>query len=371
MTKQAVIRMVLGLALVLLLGIGGFWRARVNQADAEKLPLEHPYSQGETMGTTYSIRLTGEVQIAELNAITQQIESELVRINRQMSTWDPESEISRFNHARSSDPFPVSEAFANVVMRALEFSESSGGAFDPTLQPLLNLWGFGSEATEMQVPSAAAIETVRSKTGWQKITLHQPSSLRKSEPELSLALGAIAKGYGVDALCRILEEAGHQNWFVEIGGEVAVRGLNPDQVPWKIGIQHPGISHDNTGLQGILSITNGAVATSGDYRNYLEVDGTVYSHILDPRSGKAVLSSMAGVTVYAASCMDADAAATALFVMGAEEGLAWIERQQGMEAMFLLRRDDGAIIEQFSSGFIGATGYTSAVDGDEVKKTGN
>jgi thiamine biosynthesis lipoprotein len=370
MPNRSVIRMFLGLALVLLLGIGGFWRARLHEADAGRRLLQDPYSQGETMGTTYSIRLTGEIPTAELNAITQRVEAELMKINRQMSTWDPQSEISLFNHTRSGDPIPVSEEFANVVVRALEISESSGGAFDPTLHPLLNLWGFGSEATEMQVPSETDIKTAKAKTGWQKISFHPPASLRKSEPEISLALGAIAKGYGVDALCRILEEAGQKNWFVEIGGEVAVMGLNPDQVPWKIGIQHPDTSHDNTGLQGILNITNGAVATSGDYRNYMEVDGTVYSHILDPRSGKAVLSSTAGVSVYASSCMDADAAATALFVMGAEEGLAWVEQQHNLEAMFLLRSEDGSIIERFSSGFIGATGYTSAVDGYQVKETG-
>jgi thiamine biosynthesis lipoprotein len=289
----------------------------------------------------------------------RQIESELAQFNRQMSTWDPMSEISHFNQSDESGPYPVSEAFAAVVAGALELGESTGGAFDPTLQPLLNLWGFGSEGGTREVPSDAALAVAMENTGPDKVWFDKSNNLWKAGPDVQLALGAIAKGCGVDALGQLMDRAGHKNWFAEIGGEVVVRGINPNGQPWRIGIQYPSSNPAVDQLQGILNLTQGAVATSGDYRNYIEQDGMLYSHILDPRSGRAVLSETAGVTVLAPTCMDADGIATALFVMGAEEGLRWVEKQPGVESMFLLRGGDGKILEKFSSGFVAATGYVS------------
>lgn len=346
MHRKKIIQIVLGLALVLAFGI-------------RSLYVKHPILVGGTMGTGYSVTLKGYVFRTEINRLSRQIEAELVEINRQMSTWDAESEISRFNQSDDSKPFHASEDFAIVIKRALELGESTGGAFDPTLQPLLNLWGFGSEGGERRVPSDAEIARAKALTGWRKLRVGESSLLQKNIPELSLDLGAIAKGYGVDAVGQLLDEAGHENWFAEIGGEVVVRGLNPDGVPWRIGIQYPTRNPMVEKLQGILNLTGGAVATSGDYRNYIEEDGVVYSHILDPRSGRAVLSNTASVTVVAPNCMDADGMATALFVMGADEGLAWTEDRPRVEAMFLVRGADGEISEKFSSGFVAATGYVS------------
>lgn len=353
---RLIIRSLIGLSLVLVLGVGGYWRS---------LYISNPACRGETMGTSYSIRLSGKVRKTDLKELTRQITAELEIINHQMSTWDPDSEISRFNHSLSTEPVPVSPDFAQVVDRALGFSKTTGGAFDPTLQPLLNLWGFGSESKEDGVPSDEAIAEAKTKTGWHKVTVISSSALCKSQPQISLALGGIAKGYGVDAVGAILEEAGYENWFVEIGGEVIAKGQNPDDVPWKIGIQYPDTNPMNDRLQGIVHLSHGAVATSGDYRNYLSVDGTIYSHILDPRTGRTALSHTASVSVYASSCTDADALATALFVMGDEEGLAWVEQVPGIEAMFLIRNDDGSIKERFSSGFLAATGYIAVHDAGE------
>ena len=357
MTRSSINRMLIGLVLVLVLGIGGFWRSQ---------SVENPARWGQTMGTSYSIRIAGKVKRSALEQLTKEIDAKLLEINRQMSTWDPVSEISKFNHSTSTDFITVSEDFAVVVARALEFSEITAGAFDPTLQPLLNLWGFGSEGQEHEVPSDADIRAVKASSGWQKISIDLPNRLSKLQPDISLALGAIAKGYGVDAIVRILEEGGFENWFVEIGGEVTVKGYNPEGVPWRIGIQAPDIDPLSDRLQGILHISNGAVATSGDYRNYIEVNESIYSHILDPRTGYAVLSDTVSVTVYATNCTDADAMATSLFVMGADEGIEWIEKQPDAEAMFLLRAGNGEIIERFSSGFMKDTGYIS----ENVRNTG-
>jgi thiamine biosynthesis lipoprotein len=348
MERSKVIRIIVGLLLVLALAVGIHIRR-------DTIKIEHPSSRGATMGTAYSVQISGKVKQKKLKVLGAQIDAALEAINQQMSTWDPKSEISRFNHSGSTDPIEVSPEFSEVVRRALAFSQASGGAFDPTLQPLLNLWGFGSEGIKMAVPDAEAIAQAKALTGWEKIQIADSGGLQKNQAELSLALGAIAKGYGVDTLARILDENGFENWFVEIGGEVVVRGMNPSGMPWKIGIQYPDL-HPEERLQGVLHISSGAVATSGDYRNYLEKDGVVYSHILDPRSGKTVLSDTASVTVYASNCTDADALATALFVMGPADGLTWVEQMPEIEALFLVR-DGHAIIEKFSSGFEAATGY--------------
>ena len=350
MNRASIIRMILGLALVLLLGVGGYWRSQY---------IHDPASWGETMGTGYSIRISGKTRRSVLQQLTKQIDEKLLEVNRQMSNWDPDSEISTFNQSTSTAPVTVSAAFAEVVDRALEFSRSTDGAFDPTLQPLLHLWGFGSEGGEREIPTDADIDTARAATGWRKVSVDPSGSLRKLSSGVSLSLDAIAKGYGVDAIAGLLEDGGFENWFVEIGGEVVVKGHNPEDVPWKIGIQHPSPDPLNDRLQGVLHISQGAVATSGDYRNYREVDGSIYSHILDPRTGHTVLSTTASVTVHASSCADADAMATALFVMGPDDGIQWIESRPDAEAMFLLRSGNGEIIERFSSGFRETTGYIS------------
>ncbi len=346
MPRKKIIQMILGLALVLAFSVKSFF-------------VKNPILTGSTMGASYSVTFKGYLTRNAIYTLSRQIEAELMEINRQMSTWDPESEISHFNRSEGSDPFPTSASFAAVVRRALELSKTTGGAFDPTLQPLLNLWGFGSEGEERKVPSDADIARIKSSTGWDQIWIDSSGALRKATPDVQLALGAIAKGYGVDALSQLLDEAGYTDWFVEIGGEVVVRGTNPDDVPWRIGIQYPTSNPMMNRLQGIVNLTEGAVATSGDYRNYLLQDDTLYSHILDPRSGRAVLSDTASVTVVAPLCMDADGMSTALFVMGATEGLAWVETLPEVEALFLIRSADGEISEKFSSGFEATTRYVS------------
>ena len=346
MTRKKIIQIILGLALVLVFGVKSFF-------------VKHPVITGGTMGTGYSVTLKGYTSRSAINKLSLQIEAELAEINQQMSTWDPESEISRFNQSDESGPFPASDGFSEVVQRALELGKTTRGAFDPTLQPLLNLWGFGSEGEERKVPADADIAKIKSRTGWDKVWIDKSSALWKAAPDVQLALGAIAKGYGVDAIGQLLDAAGYTDWFAEIGGEVVVRGTNPAGVPWRIGIQYPTSNPMVDKLQGIVNLTAGAVATSGDYRNYIQQDGVLYSHILDPRSGRAVLSDTASVTVVAPSCMDADGMATALFVMGAAEGLAWVEEQAAVEAMFLIRGAEGEISEKFSSGFAAATRYIS------------
>ncbi|MCF7816872.1 MAG: FAD:protein FMN transferase [Kiritimatiellales bacterium] len=344
MTRKKIIQIIFGFALVAAFGI-------------RSLYIRHPIITGWTMGTSYSVTVKGFVSRHALTDLAKQIEAELVEVNRQMSTWIPESEISRFNSTESTEAFPTSEGFASVVKESLELSQTTSGAFDPTLQPLLKVWGFGSEGEEHKVPTDAVIAQAKSMIGWRHLTSDGTSSIRKDMPALALDLGAIAKGYGVDAIGQLLERNGYDNWFVEIGGEVVVRGTNPKGNPWRIGIQYPTTNPMDDRLQGVVNLSAGAVATSGDYRNYIEQDGVIYSHILDPRSGRAVLSDAASVTVTAPDCTLADGVATALFVMGPDEGLAWVEQRPEIEAMFLVRGENGKILEKFSSGFRTTTSY--------------
>lgn len=402
MTRREILSNTGGLILILILGLGGFYRAQharvpvyvpipiekaegiklscmIKRGDLSKLSTQKGKNKwaetqsllsewneeiaifsaslfGETMGTSFHVTISDSSNALDLSQLIMDIDDALKKVNREMSTWDPESEISKFNHRQSSEPFECSSDFLTVMKRSLQLSASTDGAFDPTLQPLLNLWGFGSDGIERQVPSDQKIASTREMTGWDKISIKN-GMLVKKEPVLSLALGAIAKGYGVDVVGRVIKEAGFENWFVEIGGEVVVAGFNPSGLPWTIGIQRPETNPLSQALQGILHITKGAVATSGDYRNYIIEDDQIYSHILDPRSGKAIHSDLASVTVYTDSCMDADGAATALFVMGAEEGMKWVELHPGTEALFLVRTNNNEINDKFSSGFKAATGY--------------
>jgi thiamine biosynthesis lipoprotein len=352
MSRGTIIRLYIGLLLIFVLGIRSYY-------------VKHPILVGHTMGTEYSVTIKGYVSRSAIKKIQRTIEGQLVEINRQMSTWDPDSEISQFNAWEKSGPFPVSPAFADVVTRALEFSDSTSGAFDPTMQPLLNLWGFGSESAEKKIPSDEEIENVLANTGAELIWIEDGTNLWKAAPEVNLNLGAIAKGHGVDILGQALTTAGFESWFVEIGGEVAVRGLNPAGNPWRVGIQYPSSDPTIAQLHGILHLTNGAAATSGDTQNYIEHEGKLYAHIIEPWTGQAILTNTASVTVVAPTCLDADAVATALFVLGVDEGLVWVEEHPEAEAMFLVRNEDGTLAGRFSSGFEALTGYVSANETNE------
>lgn len=348
MTRSKMIRMLLGLMLVSLFFVGSLY-------------IHHPVFVGRTMGTTYSITISGYVSRSDKSRIEQQVTARLATINLQMSTWMAESEISAFNELGVDQSLAISPGFSEVIRRSLALSASTDGAFDPTLGPLLDVWGFSHEGAHYTVPSATDVAAAKALTGWHLLRLDEDSVLTKTMPGLALDLGAIAKGYGVDALAEILMENGYLNWFVEVGGEVQVMGENPAGDPWRIGIQYPSADLMDLGrLQGLVCLEQGAVATSGNYRNYVEKDGLLYSHILDPRTGQAIHSDLASVTVYAPQCMDADGVATALFVMGVDEGLRWINEMPDMEALFLVWDSSGKIVEKFSSEFCAQTSYIPA-----------
>ncbi|VTR23274.1 Thiamine biosynthesis lipoprotein ApbE precursor [Serratia fonticola] len=236
-----------------------------------------------------------------------------------MSTYQPDSELSRFNASREVDkPFPVSAATTEVVLEALRINRVTDGALDVTVGPLVNLWGFGPEGRPDKVPSAAELEKRRNWTGIDKLAV-EGNALVKRIPELYVDLSSIAKGYGVDEIAHYLQSQHVKNYMVDIGGEVRTRGHNGEKKPWRIAIERPTAGGEQ---QALLVIEPGemAMATSGDYRNYFEQDGVRYSHTIDPLTGKPIRHNLVSITVISPLCMTADGLSTGLNVNGAGAG---------------------------------------------------
>jgi thiamine biosynthesis lipoprotein len=295
--------------------------------------------EGSVMGTTWNATGTfrGQLEVAE---VLRNINTALNRVDLLMSTYKPDSELSRFNAAPAQVPFVVDPETAFVVDAALALAANTHGAFDPTVMPLVDLWGFGPAGRDVEAPSEEALAQALGTIGWESISVGYPKDgttlLKKEHAERKLDLSAIAKGYGVDAACAALDELGVPDYLVEVGGELRCKGLSPSGKPWRIGIDAPGdMSRPGESLQTVLEPGNAAVATSGDYRNYRVVDGQRVSHTIDPRSGMPLQHGLASVSVLAPTCMMADALATACMVMGLEEGLALIADTPNTEAMFL------------------------------------
>lgn len=308
---------------------------------------------GRTMGTTYSIKIAGTADSGKRADVHAEIERRLVEINALMSTYDPNSELSRFNAPRPDAEFPVSGETAFVVKAALRVAEGTEGAFDPTVGALVDLWGFGPQAVPEKIPSDAEIASARAGVGWRRIeVLENPWRLRRSSPLSRLDLSAIAKGYGVDSVAALLSQRGYENYMVEIGGEVFARGRNSRGEPWSLGIETPrdGAAVGES-LSAMVRVDGKGLASSGGYRNFYFRDGKRFSHFIDPRTGRPITHKLAAVSVTAPSCMDADAAATAVMVLGEIEGLAFLEADPELEGLLLVGRPDGGFRTIKTSGW--------------------
>ena len=290
---------------------------------------------GATMGTYYRVAVERPGSEASFDQIADEIEILLGEINRQMSTYDPESEISRFNRSASLDWFPVSPNTAHVVQESLHLSRKTGGAFDVTVGPLVNLWGFGPAGRRAAIPSAREIEEARSRVGFAHLEARSsPPAIRKGIAELYVDLSAIAKGFAVDQISEYLSSIGIGNHLVDIGGELRARGRKGDGTPWRVAIEQPRA--DGGTVQRIVNLSDAAIATSGDYRNFFEVDGVRFSHEIDPVAARPVTHSLASATVLTNNCTMADAWSTALMILGPRAGydLAIEER---LAALFIVK----------------------------------
>jgi thiamine biosynthesis lipoprotein len=277
--------------------------------------------QGDTMGTTWTVKVIGLLSKEDAQELESGIQSALDQVDGAMSTYREDSELSRFNAHADLSPFPISDATRAVFAIALEVNQESGGAFDVTVGPLVNAWGFGPEE-RAEPPGADTIAALRERVGPNRLAL-TAQGLIKRQPDVYCDLSAVAKGFAVDRAAAAVERTGIVRYMVEVGGEVRARGVNPDGERWQLGIEKPleGIRE----IAAVVPLSDMAMATSGDYRNFYELDGKRYSHTIDPRTGYPVDHFLASVTVLHQSCAWADAYATAINVLGPDEGMAFAE----------------------------------------------
>ncbi len=300
-------------------------------------PVAELHMSGPTMGTTYHVKYRPTQNAPTLKAMQTEVDALLAEINHTMSTYDPESELSRLNRLRTTDWVPASDSLRTVLKAALEIGAQSEGAFDITVGPLVNLWGFGPEFHPDRIPLETDIAAARKRSGLDKVTLSEAQqAVRKHSPDVFLDLSGIAKGYGVDRVAELMTAHGIEHYMVEIGGEIRVRGLKEQDTPWRIAIEKP-LSGERS-VQTMLTLSDIALATSGNYRNFFEIAGRRYSHTIDPTTGWPIDNHLVSVTVLAETSMRADAWATAFQVLGPERGMAIAERLN-LPVLFVIERD--------------------------------
>jgi thiamine biosynthesis lipoprotein len=310
--------------------------------------------RGATMGTTYHIKLASAPQAVDTERLHSDVESMLAEIDRQMSTYRPDSELSRFNRAPAGEWFPVSAATAEIVAAAQEISEKTGGALDVTVGPLVRLWHFGPPndaekggKPKFKPPAEELLSAARKKVGYENLNVKtDPPALKKETEELEVDLSSIAPGYAIDCLAQLLEDQGIRDYMVEIGGEVRAAGQRPDGTPWRVAVERP--IAERREMHSAIPLINAAIATAGDYQKFFEYAGRRYSHIIDPATGRPIKHSLASVTVIAESCLAADGWDTPLLVLGPERGYECAE-QHGVAALFISRGDGGEIARATSA----------------------
>ncbi|EAR08422.1 FAD:protein FMN transferase [Reinekea blandensis] len=298
---------------------------------------------GYAMGTSYSIKLVST--LSEARGLQIGVEGVLSDINQRMSTYLPRSDLSRFAELPVGESLQVDEKTITVVQQALNVARETDGAFDPTIAPLVDLWGFGPTARQSALPSGDAIAAELENVGYQEVGIDASEQSLVKLADRTLDLSAIAKGYAVDQVAQYLEAKGYSDFLVEVGGEMRFSGQKPNGDAWRIAIEKPD-PMERAPFR-LLEMRGHAVATSGDYRNYIEVDGQRYSHTIDPETGYPIDHDLASVTVVMDSCMAADAYATAFNVMGRAQALQKAEALN-IAVYIIYREADGFKTEQSS-----------------------
>lgn len=294
---------------------------------------------GSTMGTTFNVKLVAPGEHVDRDRLRIRLDEALAAVDQLTSTWREDSELSQFNANPSTDWIAVTAEFCEAIENALTVSRQSGGAFDVTVGPLVNLWGFGPDGERREPPDAAALDAVLADVGYEGLaTRCDTPAVRKRSGNMYIDLSGWAKGYGVDRLAAVLDEYRLKDYLVEIGGELRVHGRNAEGKKWAIAIETPSTTARQ--LHSVLRITDASVATSGDYRNFFDHDGKRYSHTIDARTGRPVTHDLAAVTVISETAAYADAMATALLVLGPEVGLTLAE-DLGVAGYFLVRNQTG------------------------------
>ncbi len=296
---------------------------------------------GETMGSAWTVKIAGALPAAR-GALRAGVQAEFDAVNAALSTYLPDSDLSRFNADDSGAWQAVSAALVQVLDYALSLAGPSGGAYDVTVAPLVDLWGFGPDPATHRVPDATAIAAARERVGWRKVEVDAARQRARKRPGVRVDLSSLGKGFGVDRVARFLDAHGASNYLIDLSGKLRARGTNGRRQPWRIAVEKPA-ADDPGGRPGItravLTLRDESVATAGDYRRYFEAGGRHYSHIIDPRTGAPVAHASVSATVVAADCMTADALATVLMVMPQPAALELAD-QRDITALIITREGE-------------------------------
>ena len=305
-------------------------------------PAPYQKASGLIFGTMYSVTYQSKTDLKS------SIDSMLKVFDGSLSPFNDTATISRINR---NERVIADELFATVFRKSLEVSEATGGAFDITIAPLVNAWGCG--VTQGSFPDAIMVDSLVQLTGYEKVSMNEQGEVVKQDERMMLNCSAIAKGDAVDVIANLLKSKGVKNMMVDIGGEVVVHGKNPKEKKWRIGINKPVDDSlaTNQELERIVEITDAAIATSGNYRNFYYNNGKKYAHTIDPSTGYPVQHSLLSATVVANDCMTADAYATAFMVMGVEKALEMAESNPAIEAFFIFSNEEGNLQTCQTSGF--------------------
>jgi thiamine biosynthesis lipoprotein len=326
--------------------VAGCGEYRASTATAQRPQL---HFAGATMGSSFNVKIAGAALSPEREAAARAaVQAAFDDVVAKMSTHDAASELSRFNRHASTVPFALSPDTLQVFALARAVSEETRGAFDITVAPLVDAWGFGP-SRHATIPAAERIRALQPAVGYRQIAVDRAAgAAAKERPAVAADLSGIAKGYGVDVAARALEQLGHTDFMVEAGGEVRTRGNNAAGRPWQIAIERPDAVPQRAHF--ITPLAGQSMATSGDYRIFFEQDGRRYSHEIDPSTGAPATHRLASVSVVAADCAYADAMATALYVLGPQRGHA-LATERGLAAYFIVREADGSFTSQATAGF--------------------
>ena len=296
--------------------------------------------EGKTMGTVWRVSVVG-VDKSRAEELRTKVQTQLDGDDRLLSTWKNDSALMRFNHSRSTTPWPVNEAMADIVTESLRIGRKTQGAMDITVGPLVNLWGFGPDKQPVSTPTQAQIDAAKARTGLDKLTVINRADrqyLQKSIPDLYVDLSTVGEGYAADHLARLMTEEGISRYLVSVGGALVSRGMNADGQPWRVAIQKP--TDRENAVQAIVDINGHGISTSGSYRNYYELDGKRISHVIDPQTGRPITHKLVSVTVIAPTALEADAWDTGLMVLGTEKAQQ-VVREQGLAVYMIMKEGDG------------------------------
>lgn len=295
---------------------------------------------GKTMGTFWRVSVIG-VDEAKAQTLRAKVQAQLDADDRLLSTWKNDSALMRFNHAATTDPWPVSEAMADIVTLSLRIGAKTHGAMDITVGPLVNLWGFGPDKQPVTTPDAKAIAAAKARTGLQHLQVINQSGrqfLQKDIPDLFVDLSTVGEGYAADHLARLMEQEGISRYLVSVGGALVSRGMNGEGKPWRVAIQKP--TDRENAVQAIVDINGHGISTSGSYRNYYELDGKRISHVIDPQTGQPITHKLVSVTVIAPTALEADGWDTGLMVLGPEKAQQ-VVREEGLAVYMIVKEGEG------------------------------